>query len=87
MRDIYEMDEPLESILQRPLTGFEKQQINAKPKALPHDGQTGGEESDDTPVMRHRLKEMALMQVANVDYPPREIRRSLIEIPPGARTA
>ncbi|POZ62414.1 hypothetical protein [Chromobacterium alticapitis] len=82
-----EMDESLESILQRPLTCFEKQQIKAKPQAPSDESFDCEEDAADTHPLRRRLRDMALMQVVHVDYPPQESRKTLIEIPLGAKTA
>ncbi|WP_199152711.1 hypothetical protein [Chromobacterium sp. ASV23] len=82
-----ELDEPLECILQRPLTGFEKQQLKAKQQMPSNEAFEGDEDAAETHPMRRRLKDMAIMQVVHVDYPPHESRKTLIEIPIGAKTA
>ncbi|AUH51111.1 hypothetical protein CXB49_09950 [Chromobacterium sp. ATCC 53434] len=83
----FELDEPLEAILQRPLTWFEKQQIKEKLQTSSNEALEGSEDTADAHPLRRRLKDMALMQVAHVDYQPREARKGLIEIPLNAKTA
>ncbi|WP_434627032.1 hypothetical protein [Chromobacterium sp. CV08] len=83
----FELDEPLEAILQRPLTWFEKQQIKEKLQTSSNEALGGAEDTAEAHPLRRRLKDMALMQVAHVDYQPREGRKGLIEIPPNAKTA
>ncbi|KMN47196.1 hypothetical protein A203_18530 [Chromobacterium violaceum] len=65
----FELDEPLEAILQRPLTWFEKQQIQDKRQASADEAVGMVETEADTHPLRRRLKDMAMMQVVRLDHP------------------
>ncbi|AXE31457.1 hypothetical protein DK842_17070 [Chromobacterium phragmitis] len=63
----YELDEPLEAILQRPLTEFEKQQIQDKLQASADEAEAVAEAPADTHPLRRRMKDLAMMQVVRID--------------------
>ncbi|MCD5329461.1 hypothetical protein ACFFU8_10345 [Chromobacterium piscinae] len=69
----FELDEPLEAILQRPLTWFEKQQIQDNQQASADEAEGIVEAAADTHPLRRRLKDMAMMQVVRIDHP--EVRK------------
>ena len=69
----FELDEPLEAILQRPLTWFEKQQIQDNQQASVDEAEGFVEAAVDTHPLRRHLKDMAMMQVVRIDHP--EVRK------------
>ncbi|OHX10393.1 hypothetical protein BI347_21645 [Chromobacterium sphagni] len=79
----FDLDEPLEAILQRPLTWFEKQQIQEKNESAPLEVFGAVEGATDAHTLRRRLKDLAKMQVVHIDR-SREGRPSLVDMPVNA---
>ncbi|KUM02718.1 hypothetical protein KIF53_15700 [Chromobacterium subtsugae] len=75
----FDLDEPLEAILQRPLTWFEKQQIQENESA-PLEVIDAAEAATDAHPLRRHLKDLAKMQVIHIDR-SRDGRPSLIDMP------
>ncbi|UTH73679.1 hypothetical protein [Chromobacterium sp. IIBBL 290-4] len=66
----FDMDVPLEAILQRPLTCFEKQQIQEQSAKSAESCAISSDEDMVPPPLRRRLKDMAKLQVIRMEAIP-----------------